>query len=321
MRWAKLLSVGVLAIGILTPALSAQEEGEERQECVCPEAFRFYMGSAGENWPQVTWFGNRARLGVEVNTKANAETDRYGALIESVWPGGPAARAGIEAGDIITKLDGESLLSGSEAYDEGESAPGMRLVERVRNLEHGDTVEVELRRDGKTQTVEVVAGEFGPGFGFSFRDSIGGWSFDDSLLGKSARMRDLAVRLRELPEIQVRGPETFALRLGARLPGLELVSLNPQLGEYFGTEEGVLVVAIPQESELGLEAGDVIKRIDGREVKNPSHAMRILRSYDADEEVTFEIIRKGDSRTVTGRVPEPLDADSWTVIEKEKGNE
>jgi hypothetical protein len=317
MRWVKLLSVGVLAIGILAPTLSAQEEREEHQECVCREPFRFYVGRAGENWPQVAWFGNHARLGVVVNTKANPETDRYGALIESVWPGAPAARAGIEAGDVIMKLNGESLLSGSETYDEDESAPGMRLIERAGNLERGDTVEVELRRDGKTQTVELVAGDYGS-YGFSFWDSTGRWSFDDSLLEKSARMRDLAVRLRELPEIQVRGPETFAMRLGARLPGLELVSLNPQLGEYFGTEEGVLVVAIPQESELGLQAGDVIKRIDGREVKNPSHAMRIMRSYDADEEVTFEIIRKGDSRTVTGKVPEPLGAGSWTLIEKEE---
>lgn len=316
MRWVKLFLLGSLLMAVCTPTLKAQEEGEERQECVCAEPFRFYVGRAGEAWPQVAWFGNRARLGVTVQTEANPETDRYGALIETVAPRGPAAKAGIQAGDIITELNGESLLSGSESYDEGESAPGMRLIERARNLERGDTVTVELRRDGETMSVELVAGDF-EGYAFSFGDSAG-WNFDENLLEKSARMRDLAVRLRELPEIHVRAPETFALRLGARLPGLELVALNPQLGEYFGTEEGVLVVAIPEDSDLGLQAGDVIERIDGREVKNPSHAMRILRSYDADEEVTFEVIRKGDSRTVTGKVPEPLGAGSWTVIEKEE---
>jgi len=308
MKWAKLLvgAVALLVAGV-SPVLG-QEEGEDSSRCICVEPFRVHVESFGENWPQVAWMGNRARLGVMVNTRANPETDRYGALIESVTPGGPADKAGIEDGDIITRLNGESLLSGSEVYDEDESAPGMRLVERARNLEAGDTVEVELRRDGETMNVEVVAGDF---------DGLRTFTFDSGLLDRSMRLRNLAERWRELPEVRVRGPETFALRLGALLPGLELVSLNPQLGEYFGTDEGVLVVTVPEDSELGLRAGDVIQEIDGREVRSPSHAMRILRSYEADEEVTFRVIRQKRERTVTGKVTDPLHGDLNVTIEKE----
>jgi hypothetical protein len=86
---------------------------------------------------------------------------------------------------------------------------------------------------------------------------------------------------------------------------MELVAINPELGEYFGTDTGVLVVRGPAEDEvLGLASGDVILRIGDREVKSPEHAMRILRSYDPDEELTVDIIRRGRSQTLTGTVPE-----------------
>jgi S1-C subfamily serine protease len=111
-------------------------------------------------------------------------------------------------------------------------------------------------------------------------------------------------RVREMPQVHVTAPRSFAFSLGATLPGFELVTLNPDLGEYFGTDEGVLVVSVPEESALSLEAGDVIISIGNRKVKSPSHAMRILRSYEADEEVTFEIMRKQRTTTVTGEVSE-----------------
>jgi hypothetical protein len=198
-----------------------------------------------------------------------------------------------------------SLLEGEETYDEDESAPGMRLIERARELEVGDTVEVEFRRDGDTQTVELVVGEFDGQLAYTYR-----FSLPDSAYTFHYRMPDyerisgLAERLREIPEIHVRAPESFALTLGATLPGLELVSLNPDLGEYFDVEEGVLVISVPEESELGLVAGDVILGIGGRAVRDPSHAMRILRSYEAEEEVSFTIMRRKREMTVTGKVSE-----------------
>jgi S1-C subfamily serine protease len=86
---------------------------------------------------------------------------------------------------------------------------------------------------------------------------------------------------------------------------MELVEINPELGEYFGSDSGVLVVRGPERDEiLGLMSGDVILRIGEREVKNPEHVMRILRSYEPDEELSVDIIRHGRSQTLTGKVPE-----------------
>ena len=58
----------------------------------------------------------RARLGIKVNLQAR-DTDSLGAYVESVTPNGPAAKAGLRSGDVITKLDGKSVLSGGGAGD------------------------------------------------------------------------------------------------------------------------------------------------------------------------------------------------------------
>src|SRR5439155_824137 len=60
---------------------------------------------------------NRGRIGVVVNTtRPDSEADKLGAKLEGVTPGGPAAKAGLKVGDIITKFNG-TALAGLKAED------------------------------------------------------------------------------------------------------------------------------------------------------------------------------------------------------------
>src|SRR5207244_7715981 len=99
---------------------------------------------------------------------------------------------------------------------------------------------------------------------------------------------------------------------------LKLVSLNSDLGEYFGTKEGILVVKAPVDSSLPLKSGDVIMSIGGRKPSSPEHAMRILRSYDKGETVSIEILRKQKRLTVAWKVPSRDDR-SFRVREERHG--
>ena len=77
--------------------------------------------------------------------------------------------------------------------------------------------------------------------------------------------------------------------------------------EYFGTQEGLLVVRTPEDEALGLKAGDVILTIDGRKPSSPAQAMRILRSYDEGDAVKIEVMRKQKRVTVNWTVPDRED--------------
>jgi len=84
-----------------------------------------------------------------------------------------------------------------------------------------------------------------------------------------------------------------------RFTDLELAPINPDLGSYFGTTEGVLVVRAGERSSLGLKGGDVLLAIDGRTVTSPAAALRILRSYEAGEAVKFQVMRNRQRQEVT----------------------
>ena len=81
------------------------------------------------------------------------------------------------------------------------------------------------------------------------------------------------------------------------------MSLTPELGEYFGTEEGLLVIRKPRDASLKLQEGDVILAIGGRSPTSPEHAMRILRSYEPGEQLDMQIIRKGRRETLAVALP------------------
>ncbi|MET4923746.1 trypsin-like peptidase domain-containing protein, partial [Streptomyces sp. PSRA5] len=64
----------------------------------------------------------------------------------SVEEGGPAAKAGIRTGDIITEVDGQRVHSGEE------------LIVKIRSHRPGDELELTLTRGGKERTMTLVLG-------------------------------------------------------------------------------------------------------------------------------------------------------------------
>lgn len=242
---------------------------------------------------------NRARLGIMVDTRADAEKDRVGARVREVTPDGPADKAGLKAGDVITKFNGKPL-GGLKADSDSASGPGQKLIELARALDPGDTVKVEYKRGSETRTATIVA-----------RD------LPSTMMGMGPGMGRMGVELpdmpelmegRELPRMMFRGfeggPGTFDVRIGGPWGGLDLITLNPDLGEYFGTREGVLVASTPKDSTVPLKGGDVILSIDGRTPQSADHALRILRSYEGGETVKLDIMRKQKRTSVSWKVPE-----------------
>jgi S1-C subfamily serine protease len=243
---------------------------------------------------------NRGRIGIIVDTRANATGDKVGARVEGITPGGPAEKAGLKAGDVITRFNG-TALGGVAAENDEDSGPGMKLIELARELDPGDSVQVEYKRGTEAaKKLTLVAQDLG----------------GDMMVRTFPRMPGMGGMF---PDMQMRMGPDLDFRWGGPWGGIEMVKLNPELGEYFGTREGLLVVDTPEDSALKLKAGDVIQTIGGRKPTSPMHAMRILRSYEPGETVAIQVFRKKAQVTVSYKVPEesehfyktPREEPSW----------
>jgi S1-C subfamily serine protease len=237
---------------------------------------------------------DRGRIGIMVDR----DSDSLGARIADVVEGGPAEGAGLKAGDVITAWNGTSLTSGP-----GRS-PDQRLLRMARRLEPGDTVKLDYRRGTESRTATVVADDKGPHM-LAFPDMRG---FERRFEGMG----------REFDRMGRRFGEEFDIHVHRRPGGLELVELNPDLGEYFGTKEGLLVVRAPSDTAVPLKSGDVILAIDGRKPQSARHAHRILGSYENGERAKVEVLRKRKRTTLEWTVPE---RDRWRERPGRPGDE
>jgi S1-C subfamily serine protease len=241
----------------------------------------------------------RARLGIKVNLQPR-ESDSIGAYVDAVTPGGPAAKAGIKSGDIITKVDGKSVLQGGAVEaNSRQSLPGLRLIELAAKLGPEDTVAIEYRRGKDRRTVSLVT-EDEPDIVFRRRGP--GRPFDMQFFhrdGDGPRMPVGDFFEFEHPHLEY----LSAFPLGE----LELAPLNPDLGQYFGATDGVLVISAPKEGGLGLKGGDVVTAVDGRKPAGPSHLLRILRSYEKGETFKLDILRNRKRETLSASLPTDRD--------------
>jgi S1-C subfamily serine protease len=252
----------------------------------------------------------RVRIGVVVNTRPS-DADSIGALLDAVTPGGPAAAAGLQAGDIIVKFGGTPLAAKISAVPPGTRvpSPGFRLVELVAKLPPNDTVAVEYRRGKARKSARVVTARdpegltvvLGPDGNYGWSAMPGGEAYWIGGEGEDQRALEMAMRRSEIARGGSGGGEPrFPPRMRRAMLDLELAPVNPQLGSYFGTTEGVLVVDVPDSAPLGLKAGDVVLSVDGRKVMSPGQLMRILGSYDVDEPIGLDVMRQKKRVTLRG---------------------
>jgi C-terminal processing protease CtpA/Prc len=226
------------------------------------------------------WIDNggprRAVLGVQIDP----ESGKDGARVLGVSPGGAAAEAGVLKGDVIVALDGQNIA--------GADNPHRAVVEHMREVKADQKVKVKVLRAGKNKDLVVVARPM-------------------TIAGRQAF--DIAI-----PDIEPMIARTMPMIRQFRVfpggfGGMELASITPKLGAYFGASEGVLVVQAPKDAAFKLEDGDVIQSIDGRKPEDGAHALRILRSYKSGEKLNLSVLRQRKPVTLAVTMPERPDFD------------
>lgn len=273
-----ILVLGAVPLMAGTPAVAQIGAPVERngtpvdRDCVCMDDLRDRV------LQQVRVATRHPRLGVVLGDPEEVG-GRQGIRAARVPENSPAHRAGLREGDVIVAIDGRDL--GTD--------PAAALRERLTAVAPGDTVEVEFVRGGEAQTARVV-----PGNGDILR-ALG----DEVRLQIPAMRRARAAALEAADGARIRGPGVDIHLRHAGRHGLEMTAVNPELGEYFGTDRGVLVTAVNDDSLLNLRPGDVVLAVGDREVRDPAHLRSILASYRDDETITLRIIREQRTQQIT----------------------
>lgn len=263
----------------------AQEKVQQEQDKIQQNIDRVFSMSPGvvlSSTDEGGW------LGVEIaEVTAEAKDLKLsavrGVIVDGVEPDSPAAKAGIKEKDVITQYDGQPV----------EGAVQFRRL--IRETPPGRSITLEISRGGSLQNISVELGDrtdvYVRKMKGKMRDFGGAYSFS-------------MPNVEELPDM----PEV----MDSRTPvlGINAEDLTSQLGSYFGAPNnaGVLVREVrpgTPADKAGLKAGDVITKVEGKEVRTLADLRVQLREKSNQASVNMSILRKGSEIAVTVPIEKP----------------
>src|SRR5436190_2798840 len=225
-------------------------------------------------------------VGTEDITKENM--DRYavrevrGVGVTEVTKDSPAEKAGLRKDDVIVRFDGESVTS------------VRKLTRLVSESSPDQNVRITISRGGAEQELTATLTK-------RKMDNV----FGSTPLPRILRGDEDGVQVFPAPSwppSATGGEGPLLTMIGAnRRIGVSTQNLTPQLAEYFGVKEGVLVTSVSDNSpaaKAGLKAGDIITTIDGEKVSSPGELSRGIGKKETGD-VTLTVVRDRNTRTVT----------------------
>ena len=190
-----------------------------------------------------------------------------GEIVQMVQPGEAAARAGIEPGDIVLKVNGRDVT------------PDQTLSYLVANIAPGTTIPLEVIRDGRRRNLNVTVGK---------RPS------EDELRQNQMFDPDAEPEDDMAPSDNVMIEESL---------GLQVLPLTQQIARQLGASadtQGLVVASVDQNSDAarkGLQRGDIILTANYRPVVSVVDLENTVRAAKADDRdaVLLRVQRRGGS--------------------------
>ena len=211
----------------------------------------------------------RGWLGVEIHNLDQDLADSFGlpstkgAVVAKVMEG-PAKRAGIQQGDVITRFDGKEIDS------------PRTLSTTVAEANPSETVDVTIWRNGETRNLRVQLGEASATEMAEARpgaDGRGGAFSRDSAEGS------VGLTLRALTD-----QDKAQLGLPSDVTGALVTSVQPD----------------SPAAQKGLRAGDVVMQVDGKPIDSPEAAIAALNEARNDDGNAVLLVRRGEGQLFVG---------------------
>jgi membrane-associated protease RseP (regulator of RpoE activity) len=268
---------------------------------------------------------------------------KAGVRIAGVTPGSAAAEAGLKSGDRLVAVDGKAIIAASpEArvevaraaigshgvasrvqlrYVRGDRETNVVVAPKAgdRLMFIGDESSPEWRLMQEDMTAARAAAAEAraamPAARRAAADAAHAAADASHAMAEAraaARVAAIAPDVRREiirlgPEHACRGDncEFPVIAEALRWNGLNLASVDANLGKYFGTDDGVLVLSTGPGLQ-GLHAGDVIRSVDGKKVESPRDVMDALRGRKTGSKVAVGYLRDRKAGTAQVTVPEPM---------------
>ncbi len=179
----------------------------------------------------------RGWLGVQIQSVTDDIAESLGidgtegAIVSDALPDAPARAAGIEAGDVITRIDGETV------------ADPKALSQMIAGMDPGQQIEVTVIRDGDTRTIDVTLGNLND---FDEMQQRAGATETEEVPSRVESLEDLGLTLDVNPDGE-----------GALVSGVEEGSPAAERGIEAGNvivSVGSQAVQSPQDVEEGVTA-------------------------------------------------------------------
>ena len=283
--------LGMVGLALVVQGVSAQETQDS--------AVRTRVTRA----PNVMTFRSAGGtyLGVYIREVSSEDQQRLdlpeerGALITDVSDEGPASEAGLQADDVVVAWNGSRIESAAQ------------LSRMVRETPAGRSIDLGYIRDGRERSVQVELGDRSMVVDLQPTFEL----YGNRMEGLNEELGELHERLRhDLPNrlhgVPAPGGNFSVFIRGGRL-GVGIQNLGDQLAEYFGADDGgVLVSSVSEDSPAeaaGLRAGDVITGVGGEDVEGPGDLMEAI--AEAEEgDIDIRILRDRRSQTLRATLPE-----------------
>jgi S1-C subfamily serine protease len=240
------------------------------------------------------WVGLLITTGIgETNAAGKMVFNDY-PVIESIDPGSPAEKAGLQAGDILVSINSQDFKKNPIPMD-SLLQPGKKIVFRYRRdnvakMSRLVVAECPLAKCGRT-TYTVI----GPDISRMQRIQTEGM-----LRRAASGGRVLIPAPVRVPPLDVFGTGTPSIAVA----GAELTQLNEGLRELANVKgDGIFVVNVTTPSiagDAGLRSGDIIVRVEKQLVQNPGQLIRFMLEA-ADNSLLIQILRKQKEQNLTLR--------------------
>jgi len=193
----------------------------------------------------------------EIADAMKLKGQQTGALVGEVEPNAPAAKAGLKTGDVITAVNGKKVNDSRE----------LRLM--IGSMAPGTKAQVEVNREGQTQTFEVELAEMPP----------------------SAANEDTETSSEEPAQ-----PEKTTV-----FGGVGVTNITPDIRTALNLPkevQGAVIADIDTESpaaKAGLREGDVIQEVNKQPVKSAKDLVALSKKLKPNDKILMRVYSQGRS--------------------------